>query len=70
MSLEKFCFVSYIPKFYTKVSESVGEIKYTSAKQSGIIHVVLGIGGVFNNLVNPTHWSGRVTKYIIYPQKD
>ena len=43
-------------------------IKYGCEKQRGVIHVVLGIRGVFNNFRNPRHGLWTVTMHIIYPQ--
>ena len=43
--------------FLTKVRKLVRVARYVCAKQGGVIHVVLGIRGVFNDFLNQIHQS-------------
>ena len=51
--------------FLTKVRKLVSVTRYVCAKQGGVIHVALGIRGVFNDFLNQIHQSWTVTKYVI-----
>ena len=54
--------------FLTKDRQLVQVIKYGCEEQGGVIHIVLGIRGVFNSFRNPRHGLWTVIMYIIYPQ--